>query len=390
MAGRPPLPIGTHGKIVARDVTPAGQRAKLWQAHTYYRDPDGKTRRVKRTGGSKSAAENALRAALSDRQTDSAATLSGDSRVSAAAAVWFEQCEAAVAEGELAPNTLRLYESAWRLHIEPAVGELRLRELTVSRCEAWKVELRKRKGAGTVRTSKAVLSGVAGYAARMGAIGANPVRDTSPVRGKRKRAARAMTLDERRRWLDAMEADERASRWAVPDLTRFLLATGVRIGEALAVTWDEVDLDAGSVRVEWHIIRVKGEGLIRATGAKSEAGDRELFLPRWAVDMLLRRRVESAGAWPVFPDSLGGWRDPSNMSRALREARDAAGFGWVTSHVFRQTVLTVLDDAGVSRRSIADQAGHADPSMTERNYMQRGKGSARAAEVLDGILDETA
>lgn len=50
----------------------------------------------------------------------------------------------------------------------------------------------------------------------------------------------------------------------------------------------------------------------------------------------------------------------------------------------------MLDDAGVSRRSIADQAARADPSMIESNYMQRGKGSARAAEVLDGILDETA
>ncbi|GAA1385057.1 hypothetical protein GCM10009613_16820 [Pseudonocardia kongjuensis] len=80
-------------------------------------------------------------------------------------------------------------------------------------------------------------------------------------------------------------------------------------------------------------------------GAKSEAGDRILALPRWATAMLIDRRVHSDGAWPVFPDSLGGWRDPSNLGRVLPECRDAAGFSWGTFDVFRQTVLTVLGPA---------------------------------------------
>lgn len=48
---------------------------------------------------------------------------------------------------------------------------------------------------------------------------------------------------------------------------------------------------------------------------------------------------------PVFPDTLGGLRDPSNTRQALREARGSEGFAGVTSHVFRKTVATIMDEA---------------------------------------------
>ena len=51
MTGRPARPIGTHGKITTVEITPAGQRApKVFEARTRVRDPDGKSRPVKRTG----------------------------------------------------------------------------------------------------------------------------------------------------------------------------------------------------------------------------------------------------------------------------------------------------------------------------------------------------
>jgi integrase len=59
----------------------------------------------------------------------------------------------------------------------------------------------------------------------------------------------------------------------------------------------------------------------------------------------------------MFPDSIGGSRDPSNTSRALREARDSDEFAWVTSHVFRKTCATILDESALSAREIADQLG---------------------------------
>jgi integrase len=305
----------------------------------------------------------------------------------------------------MAPRTLQAYESTLDLHIVPALGQLRLREATAAACEAWMVALRKRRGAETCRRARTVLSAVLGYAARMGAIAANPVGDVSPVIGQRKRKPRAMTRGERLQWLAWMDTHvahdptkprrpELARRpegviagRALGDITRLMLGSGCRIGETMAVSWDEIDWEARTLTVAWHIVRVPGDGLVRMAGAKSEAGDRVLALPRWCMDMLLQRRINSLGAYPVFPDELGGWRDPNLVSKWFRWSRDEAGFSWVTSHVFRQTVLTALDESKtMSPREMADHAGHSKVAQTHA-YMQRGVASEQAAEVLEGLLD---
>ena len=70
----------------------------------------------------------------------------------------------------------------------------------------------------------------------------------------------------------------------------------------------------------------------------------------------------------------------------MRIAFAAAGMEGVTSHVFRKTVATLMDDAGLSARQAADQLGHAKPSMTADVYYgrrSRATGAARALESLD-------
>lgn len=196
-----------------------------------------------------------------------------------------------------------------------------------------------------------------------------------------------MTRDERIQWLAQLEADEKAVRWDLPDLSRFMLATGVRIGEALAVYWADVDLDDGLVSVDFNVVRVRGKGLIRKS-TKTEYGERTLPLPSWAVEML-RRRFTEAGEpsdGPVFPDSIGGVRDPSNTRRVLRETRGSEGFAWVTSHVFRKTAATILDTAGLTPRLIADQLGHSRPSMTQDVYMGRMAVSRDAADAMEDVI----
>jgi integrase len=56
----------------------------------------------------------------------------------------------------------------------------------------------------------------------------------------------------------------------------------------------------------------------------------------------------------------------------------------VSSHTFRKTAITRLDDAGLSARQIADHVGHARPSMTQDVYMGRSVASSAAAEILNG------
>lgn len=60
----------------------------------------------------------------------------------------------------------------------------------------------------------------------------------------------------------------------------------------------------------------------------------------------------------------------------------------VTSHSFRKTVATLIDDASLSARIGADQLGHAKVSMTQDRYMSRGRVHPQIAELLEQAVGE--
>ncbi|GLZ51501.1 hypothetical protein Acsp07_11180 [Actinomycetospora sp. NBRC 106378] len=133
-------------------------------------------------------------------------------------------------------------------------------------------------------------------------------------------------------------------------------------------------------------------GLVRHEG-KTFAARRLLPLPAFVVEMLRERRPEDVVPTSmVFANSRGhdlgrgSWRDPQNTGARLREALDAAGYEWVTSHVFRKTAATILDQAGLSARAIAGHIGHARPSITQDVYMDKRAAGREAADAFDAAL----
>jgi integrase len=381
---RPPLPIGTYGTI---GVFPLANGSGF-RAVAKFRDLDGVTRKVGRRGPTENEARNRLREHFRDRAQQGPTTgLRGESKFSVVAEKWIESIDNLVAQGARSPSTSQIYRLVMDTHVLPGLGELRLREITVPRLDVFMQALRTRRGPATAKLARTVISGVLGLAVRHGAIATNPVRDIARIIANHRRQAPALNPDERKAWIALLKVDEDAVRRDLPDLCEWMLATGVRIGEALAVTWEEVDLAAGTVRIDYTLIRVKGVGLIRKS-TKNRAGERTLVPPAFAVSMLRRRKLASGGQGPVFPDSEKGWRDPSNTSRDLRNARGSEEFAWVTSHVFRKTPATELDKAGLTARQIADQLGHAKVSMTQDRYLGRRAVDRAAADALDRAHQE--
>jgi integrase len=223
-----------------------------------------------------------------------------------------------------------------------------------------------------------------GLAVRHGAVVANPTRELERLSTQPKRRPRSLTDDERARWFAALAEDEVAKRQDLLDLSAFLLATGLRIGEALAVVWGEVDLDSGELGITSTLLRVTGKGLIRKR-TKSAAGERVLVLPNWCVAILRTRAAVGVGPdEPVFGSVDGTFRDPRNVTRWLAQARERHGFGsWVTFHAWRKTTATVLDGAGATARMIADQLGHSRVSMTQDVYLGRRSREARVVAALE-------
>ena len=356
---RPPTAVGTHGTIRVNG-EPGHYVARAW-----FRDLDGKARQVERSGSTKTKAKDALKLALRDRAR-TATGISGDTRIREIAPEWLAGIDAAVNAGERSPSTAEQYRRQLDVVVLPGVGELRVREATVPLLDSFIQTVQVHRGTAAAKLARSVLA--------LG--GATDPAVRPPSAQATRRSLRVPRLASQSR-TDARDKD-------LPDLCRFMIGTGVRIGEALAVAWPEVDLDEATVDVSRTLIRLTGVGLIRKS-TKTETGERILTLPRFVVTMLRRRNPDGDALGPVFPDTLGGWRDPSNTRRALRDARGSEGFAWVTSHVFRRTCATILDQSGQStrsdRRSARPRTGLDDPEPLPRPAHRQPRRCCRARRM---------
>lgn len=235
--GRPPLPVGTAGKIRFQKLAPRRVRARV-----NVRDYDGETREVTRFGPTQAAAERRLKEALRDRVGPPAdGEMTPDTRLRDAAKPWRTEIE----ESEtLSAQTQEIYERALE-RILKALGGLLMREVDVPTCDRFIKAVRTNHGPSAAKTAKSVLSLLLGMAVRHGALDTNPVRDVAKISTGKKARPRALTPDEEAVLLTKVAADEEARELDVPDLVECLDGTGMRIGEALGVRAEVIHPEVG-------------------------------------------------------------------------------------------------------------------------------------------------
>jgi integrase len=141
----------------------------------------------------------------------------------------------------------------------------------------------------------------------------------------------------------------------------------------------------GMLTIAGKVIRVPGQGLLRVDETKSAAGRRTIPLPRFAVEILQKRRLlpylgERGNHLPVHS------RHPSRPE----QLPEAAALG--TGRTRRpgcnhsqspQDRRALIDDEGLSARIGADHLGHSHVSMTQDRYMTRGRIHTQVADLLD-------
>lgn len=383
--GREAIPPGSYGEIRVRQVTGG------WLARAWYRHHDGKYHDVRRRRSTKEAARNAVRDAISEIMQDTpGARMNANTWFREAADMWFTQYQADADNGIYSLGSVDTYRDHLRNHVLPALGSLRLREVTTPVVNRLCQDKLRRYSLSLANHTRAVTSNVLGMAVQEGALSANPVHEIAPLTARRAKhkakKARALTEDELLTLLGKLDTDDEAVRRDLPDLVRFFVATGERRGEALGAHWEDLDEDGEQLVMSGNLVQVRGRGAVR-NGGKSDAADRMISLPTWCVQMLRDRREqlgEVNPAAPIFANTEGGYWNASNLNnRHWLPFRKRAGFEWVTFHTLRKTVATVLDGAGLSAREIADVLGHAHPSMTLNVYMGRGQISRASAEALD-------
>jgi integrase len=383
MAGRPALRIGAHGKI-SRIHLGGG----LWLARCRHRDSDGVTRKVQRLGPPGiydqygKLAEDALIESLAERRP-----LSGSETIGLETLVTalVEQHLVRLAEDGRSPVTLSTYRFAVG-RLQKFIGGVRVGEASPSRIDAALRSMRTAHGATMARQAKTILRGALQLAVMSNVLGSNPVRDVQPLRSKAQpKGAVGLTADQLRDLLRKLQASKFCQDHDLVDPITLLIATGLRRSELLGLRWTDYDEEACSLAVTGKIIRVSGEGLQRVDETKSAAGRRTVPLPQFAVAMLRdRRALRYLGQQEViFPSTAGTLRDPNNFGKEWRNAREELGVPEVTTHSFRKTVATLIDDEGLSARIGADHLGHSKVSMTQDRYMTRGRVHTQVADLLD-------
>jgi len=214
--------------------------------------------------------------------------------------------------------------------------------------------------ADTVRLSVAVVKLVLASAVDDGIIIANPAASVrvARVRAEDRRQQRALTTNE----VEAI-ISHTPPRWRL--LVRFMSETGLRIGEVVALEWDDLDLGHHHVYVHRRIYRG------RVGAPKTAAGVRRVPLSDHLVRELWEARKRSrynSDGDPVFASRSGTPLNPANISKWFKPAVRAAGVEWASPHSLRHYCATELARSGFSPAHAAVWLGHADIRLTLQVY----------------------
>ena len=355
-----------------------------------YTDEDGKTKRHTVYGRTRADVRSKLKTAR-ERLEAGAPVRDSSQTVGAWLARWRVTT---LAVSDRKPSTLELYSNLSRKHLEPApFGALRLDRLKPSDVEALVLAMRaatRPNGAralsdSTIRTTYTVLRAGLDGAVRDGLLARNPAALVKRPGVPRQEAKHLDASD-----VAAVLAAAAGSRYH-PVLV-LIAATGLRKGEALALSWDRVDLDAGVLRVAATIGRV-GDRLV-ISEPKTDRARRSVPLSPAVVAMLRRHRTEqkaeklrAGDQWVdsglVFTTELGAAVDPRNFLRVIEGAAKAAGADGVGVHTLRHSAAVSWLEAGVHIKAVADLLGHSSISVTGDVYGHTSDGAARAA--IDGL-----
>ena len=165
-------------------------------------------------------------------------------------------------------------------------------------------------------------------------------------------------------------------------LYKFLLATGCRINEALALSWSDIDLDNSVVHIT-KTLNYKQE----TNSPKSKASLRDIDIDQATVSMLKQYRLrQTKEAWKigkseniVFSDFIHEYPNNRTLQTRLRTHFKRANVTNIGFHGFRHTHASLLLNSGIPYKELQHRLGHSTLSMTMDIYSHLSKENAKKA-----------
>lgn len=271
------------------------------------------------------------------------------------------------AKGNNKPSEVHTKERLLRGHIVPALGRLRLDEITTRDIEEFKTAKLKTHSAKSVNNHLAVLGRLFAVAQEWGVI------DKAP----RVKSIKAKEPD--MRWLTDDELAQLLAATEEPWRTVVLVAarTGLRQGELRALRWVDVDLRGGK-------LMVRQSAWTDQLGTPKGGRSREVPLSDEAIAALEAHPRHLHGGL-VFGGNDGQMRMEDAWQWAIHKAVDAAKLGVLGWHTLRHTFASHLVIRGVSLLTVKDLLGHADIRTTMR-YAHLAPGASREAVTRLDLL----
>src|SRR5579859_905668 len=291
------------------------------------------------------------------------------------------------------PSVIRSYESALSTRLVPEFGHLKLSQLAHTEVQDFADRLvADGLDPSTVRNLLMPLRVIFRRALRRGEVAVNPVAgvELPAVRGRRERIA---TPDEANKLLAALPAEARAL-WATA------LYAGLRLGELLALRWDDVDLATGRIRVE-RSYDLKSAVFVEP---KSNAGKRTVPIAsvlrdyldehklacRSKTGLVFGRTADKPADYRVVRAAQKAWADANaeEAERAQDEGRKPVMLRPIGLHECRHTFASLMIAAGVNAKALSTYLGYSSISITLDRYGHLMPGNEdEAASLLDAYLE---
>ena len=354
--------------------------ARSWRLHVFLGNDPGTGRRinVRRTvHGTKKDAQAQLNKLLADAQAN--LVTGAKSRT---LRVYLEEWMRDIVAHRVRFNTLAQYQDTIDRYLVPTLGRVKLEELSPLHVQQI-VTKQSEKGLSprTIQLTHAVLRAALNDALRMNLVPRNVALSVRLPKMHRP-APSALSAAEVGRLLEALQGDH------FEPFLRFLVLTGLRPSEAVALRWDDLDEAARTIRVRRTMRRFKGEW--RVSEPKSERSHRLIELSAGAYAAVACQERDQP---LVFTSIDGAPVDTRHVAvRHLKPALERAGLDRTFKlYNLRHTHATLLLEGGADVKTISEELGHSTVVLTLNTYVRGDQRKKRqAVDRLDALLNEAA
>ncbi len=298
------------------------------------------------------------------------------------------------------PNSQQSMEGIVRLHILPVFGDYKLDKLTTpiiqQQVNKWADKANKgEKGAyANYSFLNNINRRILQYGVTMQAIQHNPARDVIIPRKQQNKEHKVkfFSNQELKQFLDYLDNLDLSSYENLFDyvLYKTLLASGCRIGEALALEWSDIDLKKGIISIFKTLNRYQ-----ETNTPKSKAGLREIDIDKATVSLLKQyKKRQQVQSWQlgrsegiVFTPFTTKYAYACLLRKRLQGHFKSAGVPDISFHGFRHTHATIMLYAGIEAKDLQYRLGHSNISMTLNTYVHATKeGAKKAVSIFESAI----